>query len=207
MADSFESVIADVHALAQQQIAETARAKNAEILSDPPPPLTVVRHVDGVLGAPESAVKPDGVIVYDYGRLDQVAEYALDILRELSPVDSGDYVRSHVLMLDGQVVETLEGWKPGDRITISNPLPYVRKIEIGRQGYRAHAHVYEKAAAQVSRRFGNIANVIFAFEAAPPGAIYDWAKKTGLSHRGHASSQTREQWLTNQPTLVITEYH
>lgn len=205
MADTFDSVVADVKVLTQQQIAETAKAQNAAIVGDMPHPLNVVRHVDGVLGAAESTVKPDGVIVYDYGRLDQVADFALDTVRQLSPVDSGDYVRSHVLMLNGQVVVDFSTWKPGDRITISNPLAYVRKIEIGKKGYRAHAHVYEKAEQIVSRRFGNVARVIFDFERAPDGAIFDWAKKSSMSHREHASTASREQWLTNQPTLVITE--
>jgi hypothetical protein len=208
MADTFESVIASVRALTSQQIAATAIAKNAEIQASPPAPLRTVRHVDGVLGAPESAVKDGGVIVYDYGRLDVVAEFALDVLRQLSPVDSGDYVRSHRILLNGVTVgnpnnpasQSLASWKPGDRITISNPLPYTRKIEIGRKGYRAHAHVYEKAAQIVASRYGNVAKVFFTYDKAPKGEIYAWAwGKTSDQSKKH------QDWLTRQPTLVIQE--
>lgn len=235
MADTFDSVLADVKLLTRQQIAEVARGENLQILATPPRPLTVVRHVDGVEGAPESAVKDGGVIVYDYGRLDQVADFALDTLRQLSPIDSGDYVRSHVIMLNGTVVgnadnpasQSLSAWKPGDRLTISNTMPYTRKIEIGRGGYRAHAHVYEKAAVIVNRRYGNMAKVLFTFDKAPRGGGADginaWAwgrvqRNQGLTAEGLAANPRAAQlgirarqnmklseWLTRQPTLVILE--
>jgi hypothetical protein len=139
-------------------------------------PLTVVRHVDGVIGAPESAVKPDGVIVYDYGRIDQVAEYVLDIVRELSPVDSGDYVRSHVMMLNGVVVDNdLSLMEAGRPHHDQQHAAYTRKIEIGRKGYRAHGSRLRKGSvASAPSRFGNIANVFFTFEAAPRA----WAATT-----------------------------
>jgi hypothetical protein len=172
----------------------------------PPTPLTVTRHVDGVKDAPEEAVKSGGVIVYDYGRMDLVAEFALETLRQLSPVDSGNYVRSHTLMLNGVVVDDLSGWKPGDEVSISNPEPYTRKIEIGRKGFRAHAHVYEKAERIVARRFGNIVRVNFLYRQAPPGAIHKWAAKSAMSHKGHATDTSRAvQWLTRQPTLLLRE--
>jgi hypothetical protein len=207
MADTFDSVAAKVRALTSQQIAATAIARNAQIQASPPAPLRTVRHVDGVLGAPESAVKDGGVIVYDYGRLDVVAEYALDVLRQLSPVDKGDYVRNHVVMINGVTVDNpdnansraLASWKPGDRITISNRMPYTRKIEIGRKGYRAHGHVYEKAAQIVAGRYGNLAKVFFTYDKAPKGEVYAWA--WGKSDH----SQKHQEWLTRQPTLVIQE--
>lgn len=216
MPATYESVLATVKKMTREQIAQTAIEQNAKVMATDPRPLTMVRHVDGVEGAPETAVKDGGVIVYDYGRLDVVAEFALDTLRQLSPVDSGDYVRSHVIMINGVVVDnadnpnsrSLSSWREGDRITISNLAPYTRKIEAGRQGYRRHGHVYEKAAAMVNRRYGNLAHVTFTFEKAPRGGgswgINAWAAQTGMSHKGHASDRSRLRWLLNQPTLVIT---
>lgn len=191
--------------LTQTQIAKLAIMENAKIMETPPIPLSMVRHVDGVEGAPEETVRPDGVIVYDYERIDLVAAFALDTLRELSPVDSGDYVRSHVLMLNGVVVDDLKAWKKGDTITISNTEPYTRKIEIGKKGFSARGHVYEKAERIVNRRFGNMADVFFTFREAPPGAIHEWAAQSAISHSGHATTTSRIKWLTRQPTLVIRE--
>jgi hypothetical protein len=227
MADTFESVVADIKALTAKEIARTAIAENARIMADPPRPLGMVRHVDGVEGAPETAVREGGVIVYDYNRLDQVADVALDTLRQLSPFDSGDYVRSHVLMLNGNVVASLAGWRRGDRVTISNLMPYTRKIEIGKGGYRRHAHVYEKAASLVARRFGNQARVTFIYDKAPRGGgdagITAWAwNKVKIAQAGMAAGlaanpraqqlgmkaapdMRHHEWLMRQPTLLIGE--
>lgn len=214
MADTWDSALADVKKLTAQQIALTAIDQNAKIMADDPRPLTVERHVDGAEGAPETAVKEGGVIVYDYGRVDVVAEYALDILRQLSPFDEGDYVRSHVVMLNGTNVGStdsanamqavdLRAWKPGDRITISNTMPYTRKIEIGRKGYRAHGHVYEKAAALVNRRYGNLARVTFIYDKAPRGGGADGVRAWAWASGDHSAKH--QEWLTRQPTLLIQE--
>lgn len=187
----------------QRRLAETAKAANAKIMATPPRPLSMVRHVDGVAGAPEEAVKPGGVIVYDYGRLDLVASFALDTLRQLSPIESGNYARSHTLLLNGQQVDDVRGWKEGDEIAITNHEPYTRKIEIGKGRYSAHAHVYEKAERIVSRRFGNIARVWFVYRPVPFGNVATWAGTTKLRRAG--SPKLRAVWLTRQPTLVIRE--
>lgn len=195
----------------RQRIVRTAKVKHAEIMQDDPQPGGFERHVDGVKDAPEEAVKADGVIVYDYDRLDLVASVALDVLRQLSPIADGDYVRSHVLFVNGQVVDTLKGnWKAGDEISITNTMPYSRKIEIGNEGYHAHPHVYEKAARLLSNRFGNIAKITFAFRPAPFGDIGTWAKSASgaafaRSHRG-GNPARHQEWLTNQPTIIIREF-
>lgn len=203
LSGQFAAVTKNALVLTQQQIAAAAVRANEKVMLTEPVPLAETIHVDGVKGAPETSVKLGGVIVYDYARLDLVAEFALDTLRQLSPVDSGDYVRSHVLMLNGQVVDNLQGWQPGDKISISNTEPYTRKIEIGKKGYRARGHVYEKAERIVSRRFGNMANVWFVYEKAPPGAIHEWAGSTKLHRAG--SRAKRSEWLVSQPTLIIRE--
>lgn len=188
------------------RIIATAKTEHAKIMQDDPQPGGFVRHVDGVEGAAEETVKASGVIVYDYDRLDLVADVALDTLRQLSPIEKGDYVRSHVLFVNGQPVDTLKGnWKEGDEISITNLVPWARKIEIGREGYHAHPHVYERAAHLLANRYGNIAKIIFTFRPVPFGDIGKWAKTTKMSHQGHASTATRQDWLTRQPTIIIRE--
>jgi len=202
---SWESVTKNAVALTQKELAAKAIMLNQKIMDSDPRPQGFTRYVDGTKDAPEITVKAGGTIVYDYLRLDQVANFALDILRQLSPVDSGNYARSHVILLNGRVVDDLKGWKRGDTISISNPEPYTRKIEIGRKGYKARGHVYEKAERIVQRRYGGIATIFFTYRPAPPGGIHSWAKTTRMSHRGHASTNTRQEWLLRQPTLVIRE--
>lgn len=222
LSGQFAAVTKNALSLTQQQIAAAAVKANAQVMETEPVPLAETVHVDGVKGAPETAVKAGGVIVYDYSRMDLVVEFALDTLRQLSPVDSGDYARSHVVMLNGTVIGSadsarnmqiaeMKNYKPGDRLTISNLQPYTRKIEIGKKGFKAHGHVYEKAERIIQRRFHNMANVYFTYDKAPRGGgetgIRAWAYNGGAG--GHSVSfnrtKKRQDRLTSQPTLVIEE--
>lgn len=80
-------------------------------------------------------VKLPGPIVYNYRYLSDLVGFALEELRRQSPIVSGDYRKSHTLFINDEPVpggvlpKTLQ---PGDRIMIANPVPYARKIEVGR---------------------------------------------------------------------------
>jgi len=199
-----EAVKKQVAALTRTQIIATAKAENAKIMADDPPPAGFVRHVDGVEGIPEENVKDGGVIVYDYDRLDLVVEFALDTLRQLSPVDKGDYVRSHTIFVDGKPVDDLRNWHEGQKIAIANTVPYARKIEVGGKKYRTHPHVYEHAAATVNRRFGNVANISFGYMQVDIGDISVWVASVPSSHSSRRKSD-RDEWLRRQPALFLSE--
>lgn len=218
----FDAAVKRATTLTRQEQAAQAIAAHSKVMQAPPQPISFVRHVDGVLGAPETAVKTGGVIVYDYGRLDLAALYALDILRQLSPVDEGDYVRSHVVMLNGNVIGStdsrngmqlveLKNYKRGDRLTISNLMPYTRKIELGKEGFRRHGHVYERAERVINRQMGNMCRCFFIYEKAPrgggDGGMRSWAYNTGAG--GHSRDfnrgAKRQEYLTRQPTLLLKE--
>jgi hypothetical protein len=79
-------------------------------------------------------VRLPGPIVYNYRYLVDLIEFALDELRRQSPVASGDYVRSHQVYVNDQPVgDTIpKTISASDRIYISNPVPYARRLEIGR---------------------------------------------------------------------------
>lgn len=175
MAESWDAAIAQVHAVVQGDIAAAAVRAHAEVMATDPRPINFVRHVDGVEGAPEQSVRPDGIIVYDYNRLDLIAKDALDLLRKNSPVKSGDYVRGHVLYLNGQAVETLKNWKPGDEISITNYVEYARVIEVGKRGsktvkFSMPPHVYEKVAQLLRRTYGAYADIQFTYRGLVAGA-------------------------------------
>lgn len=199
-----EAVKKNIEVLTRTQIIATAKAENAKIMAEEPRPAGFVRHVDGVEGAPEESVKDGGVIVYDYDRLDIIAAFALDTLRQLSPVDKGDYVRSHTLFIDGKPVEDLSGWREGQQVAIANTMPYARKIEVGGKKFRTHPHVYERAQKTVAQRFGNMANIAFGYMQVDIGDVAEWSVKARVSHRGHASTKTRDDWLRRQPAIFLT---
>jgi hypothetical protein len=75
-----------------------------------------------------------GPIVYNYRYLSDLIQFALDELRRQSPAVSGAYKNGHTLYVNDQPVGDVlpKNITAGDRIFIANPLPYARKIEVGR---------------------------------------------------------------------------
>jgi hypothetical protein len=102
-------------------------------------------------------------IVFRYLAMQDIVDFALATLRERSPVGAigdkhpGLYRDSHMVFLNGHVVEgsDVSAWRPGDQINISNPVPYARKIEMGRGKMSVPGHVYEDTALIVAGRYGN----------------------------------------------------
>lgn len=171
-------------------IAKVARREHARVMEAEPRPTTFSRFVDGRKGAAEETVKANGVIHYVYPRLDIAAQFAMETLFDRSPVLSGEYRNAHQLFLNGTAVSNLKAWKPGDEVSISNPLPYSRKIEVGTMTMRVPgtSRVYQEAAKIVQSRFGNLASVTFTYRAVVGGAV------RGSKARDH-----------RYPVLIITE--
>jgi hypothetical protein len=81
----------------------------------------------------ESVVLP-GPIVYNYRYLSDLIQFALNELKRQSPVLSGEYRQSHTVYVNDQPVgdsipKTIQ---PGDTVFIANPVPYARRLEVGR---------------------------------------------------------------------------
>lgn len=181
---TFDSVLVEVRNLTQAQIVTEAKRLHADVMRTPPRPLGYVRHVDGVL-APEEAVKLGGVIVYDYNRIDLVKKLALEILKELSPVQSGEYRDGHRVVVDTPT-----------EVLITNTVPYSRVIELGARGQtklriQKGGHVYDKTERRLRNHqdVGGSVKVRFTFTESAGGAAAQ-----GRSARRAA------QW----PTLIIT---
>lgn len=168
----FQSAARLFRVAAQKSMAATQRAhvalakrKHAEVLATDPKPVSFERFVDGRKGAPEEAVRPGGVIIYRYPRLDLVVQYAMEVLFDVSPVLSGAYRNAHTIFVNGVPVPNLKGWQPGDEVVITNPLPYARKIEVGKMKMRVPGTdlVYQQARRRVAGRYGNAAKVEFTY--------------------------------------------
>lgn len=151
-------------------------------------------------------------IVYSYLRMSNVVDEALKELRDNSPVGSagddhpGLYRESHMVFIDGHVAKDASGWKPGQQINISNPVPYARKIEIGKMKLSVPNHVYETAAQKLAGRFGNSVNIKFTFMPVRFGDIQAFAafSKQLKAGRRRMSDKARQDWLVRQPALQIT---
>lgn len=176
-ASQFDAVIAEVGKLTQTQIVAEAKRLHGEVMRADPKPVNFTRHVDG-REAPEEAVRPGGIIVYDYNRLDLIAKDALRLLRDASPVKSGAYRDAHRLYLNLNPVDDLKAWKEGDEVSLTNTVPYSRVIELGKRGsktvkFSMPPHIYERVAKALRREYSGAADIQFTFRAVLGGGQVD----------------------------------
>lgn len=169
-------------------LVKTAKAEHAKIMADQPAPSSFVRIVDGKQGAAEEAVKATGRIVYQYSRLEEVVNFALATLRDLSPVASGDYRNAHTLYVNGVVAASLDDYRPGEDIMIANSIAYSRMIEFDKQTMRVPgtSRVYQQARRIVMNRFGNSASIEYTLRAVIDGKGVNQSK---------AASSGKSWWL------------
>ena len=192
----------------QARFAAFARAEHGKIMADAPRPTGFRRWVDGREGAVEETVRPDGVIRYAYDRLGDVVQFALETLRELSPVLSGEYRDAHTVFVNETAVaslaDSLDGRREGSEIVIANGVPYARKIELGLMKMRVPGtdHVYQQAEVIVRRRMGNLATVKYAMRTVLPAGVRPKSRISG----GLAGNRTRSvEDAYRFPALVISE--
>lgn len=165
MVQTLSQAIANLTKGEPERIARVAKEGHARIMKTPPEPSDFVRRVDGVRGAREEAVKTNGVIIYTYMRLQPIVDFAIETLRELSPVLTGNYLASHTLYVGGAPAMDASGAMAGETVFISNPQPYARKIEMGRMVMTVSGtdKVYQQAEQRIKRRFGNQAWIKFTY--------------------------------------------
>lgn len=151
-------------------------------------------------------------IVYRYLDMDEVCQFALQTLRDRSPVGSandphpGLYRDSHMLFIDGHNVTDAKNWKPGQQIDISNPVPYSRIVELGNGKLRVPLHVYEESAPIIAARYGNSVNVQFVWMPVRFGSVQAYAGslagQAAGARRGGSQKALRD-WLVRQPAIQI----
>jgi hypothetical protein len=151
-------------------------------------------------------------IVFRYLAIQDVVDFALQTLRDLSPVGSdgdkhpGLYRDSHMVFLNGHVVEGADvgAWRSGDQINVSNPVPYARKIEAGRGKMSVPGRVYQTGALIVAGRYGNQVAVRFTFMPVRFGGVQAYASFSRRLRPGRKlNDKARQDWLVRQPALEI----
>lgn len=141
------------------------------------------------------SVVTDGVVGRDYhqvkafGRIEFIAQptmreavlWARDMVRQLSPVLTGRYRDSNIVLLNGTGITgnsltVLNSVKPGDRVQLVNIEPYARKIEGQRANRRKHwkrrrglskqapGGVYRLVYAMLQQRYGRTLFVDYRLE-------------------------------------------
>lgn len=205
MAQTLSEAIAKHIGAEPSRIAQVAKEGHARIMATPPKPSDFVRRVDGVRDAPEEAVRPNGVIIYTYARLQPIVDYALEVLRQLSPVDEGEYRDAHTLHIGGATAVNASGAMPGETVYILNPVPYARKIESGRMKMRVPGsdHVYERAAVMLKLRFGNQAWIKFTYQSELMSYVPLGGPRSGRIASPAKRSAHNIETATRMPALSI----
>lgn len=184
---------------ARKALAE-AQEQNRQAIGVVPPHET---FVDGRRNAPLESVRPNGVIVFEFELLADMFGYIDLLLIKHSPVRSGRFRKSHILLADGVEVDPSSPILPdAEEFVYLNTQPYARKIERG-LSKQAPDGVFEAVAALASMRFGNMAKIRFGYRSLVGGAVGEWAGKTKMTRRKMTGAK-RQDWLTRQPAIIIT---
>lgn len=146
---------------------------------------------------------------------DDVLTWIARTLRDRSPVRSGTYRDSHLLLADGVIVATAADVIAGANIpdareySFVSPEPYSRKIEVGKTAagrdfvIAVPNRIYERTARDANGKFPDAA-VSYSLEPFDGGAVGAWARTPSAArHAAHVRPGARHDWLTRQPTITI----
>lgn len=160
---------------ARQALIAAARAGNAKTVAEQTGRAGIAPSVEQWANTRGNrnieSVKLPGPIVYRYDYRREIAMVALDLVRKASPVQSGRYVSNHILQLNGTEVDVLPAnLSEADVITITNPAPYARRIEIGKTKsgrdfvLQVPNRIYERVAkGELNRRYRKAAKIEFTY--------------------------------------------
>lgn len=152
-------------AAAQDQLHQ-AEQTNLSVLGRIPPHRT---FVDGAAGASETAVRPEGTIVYEFSLVSEIFLWIAEQLKAHAPVGSGKdphpglYRSSFTFFADSKEVD-VGSVIPADaaEYVFTSTLPYTRKIEQGKSS-QASEGVFQVVADMARSRFGNTARIEFTY--------------------------------------------
>jgi hypothetical protein len=159
------------------------------------------------------AVILPGPIVYRYRLLSDITEVALTALQKASPVRSGLYAKSHTIFINGQQVGRAPRiLKRGDQIMISNPVPYARRLEIGKTTsgrdflISVPNRIYETVAKRVLiPKYRNMAKITFGYANIPPAWVIKGKLPSHYIAKGGARRMRRQSVgsTVNAPAIFI----
>ncbi|WP_416065415.1 hypothetical protein ACK9YZ_01315 [Rhizobium sp. ZK1] len=135
-------------------LASFAKRSVAEVIASGRASPTYNRYVNGRPGLKEEAVELPGPIVYEFALWDAVIKFALNELRMRSPVKSGRFRESFIVLANQKPVTDFDTIDPDAEVIITNFQPYIRKVEAGVIGNRKRNQVFDAAKRAVASAFG-----------------------------------------------------
>ncbi len=171
-----------------RKILAGAQEQNRQALGTSPPHKT---FVDTRAEAPLESVNPDhGRIVFEFELHNEMLRWIGEQLVLHSPVLTGQYAHSHVLLADGVEVDADGKIPPATEYVFASTVPYARKIERGLSD-QAEDGVYEVVADLARRRFGNLASIRFTY-------------RSLLIPAGSSRADRQAERDSRAPAIVIT---
>jgi hypothetical protein len=150
-------------ASAARESLSDAEKTNSDALGFVPAHTTTV---DGVKGASEDSVRPDGTIEYAFNLLPDVFSWISEMLQQFAPVLSGRFKSSFELYADGVVIDP-SGIIPQAAVFIfMSIVEYASKIEgenKAPESKQAPNGVFESVAVLAQQHFGNQVNISFGY--------------------------------------------
>lgn len=139
--------------------AHARRARDALIAEGRAAP-GYLTYVDGRLGAAEESVRPEGAIRYVFSTIARAVAFAQAYAEGASPVLSGAFRRSWIVVVNGARWTRDVATIPPDAVVhLVNTSPYARRLEVGRRdrkpglGYK----LVERTRQQTRQRFPGLA--------------------------------------------------
>jgi hypothetical protein len=153
------SALAD---FARETLAETEKT-NSDALGSVPDHLTTV---DGVAGADEDKVRPDGTIEYAFSLSSDIFPWIARMLQQFAPVRSGRFKSSFELFADGAVIDPNGIIPQAAAYIFESIVAYASKIEGESkppESKQAPNGVFEAVATLAQQQFGSQANISFSY--------------------------------------------
>ena len=154
-------------------LAQTAAAARDRVLAEQTARAGIAptyrQVVDGIEGAPLSAVKPDGVIVFAWSYVREVILDTVGALVARAPQRSGAYVKSIRIIADGAFVELDAIPANVAEVLIAPSVAYARRLEIGKRKdgspfvVLVKPHIVEEVAATAAKLYGSLAAIDFVY--------------------------------------------
>ncbi len=190
--------------IARQTHIKIAREGLEKIISkNPGLPFRIL--VDGRAAYSEEQVKPFGVIKYVFIRLPQIARFAFITAQDLSPVESGRYKKSWLLIVDGApFFSFLNIPNNAKQIILTNFQPYARKIHL--RGARLRGvppGIVERVRQITSRKYSSQVNINLSFIELRGAYVLknDYVQKR---RSGRLRLHTKAGREITYPSLIIT---
>lgn len=182
-------------------LAQTARDGTAELIRSRRASPRFIRYVDGRANAAAESVKANGVIVDVFDNWGDIITFAIAFLRKRAPHDSGDYVKSFFLGLDGKMVDA-DAFNPRtvgslSEVIIGNTQPYNRLVDVQLAGrnrirFSVPEDIFRDAGRAIEREFKRAVMARREYNLDFPG-------KHRLTGRGPSRGK-----LVESPGLILT---